>query len=191
MVFNVNKSFEVDNGIVLDAQSGVGLFSGSGVPTGTQAPQYTRYYDSTTGVIWYKYGTGVNDWRKAQPGRLQDHITLLAPGSEGERVNRNSYSTLAYGHINGSANLENNTDLCFQIVASKSGSGTSDIRLFDITNNTTLGSAISVTSTNPEYYTIAITLPTGNISVEVQGRKSGNSTGTLYWASVEYIRTES
>jgi hypothetical protein len=189
MVFDPSKAFETENGVILN--DGTGFFSGSGSPVGTPAPIHTRYYDNATGIAWYKYGVGDNDWRKAQPGRIQDHITLLAPGASGINLNKNNYEVVAYGHINGSANLENNTNLLFQIVASKTGTGASTVRLYDADNATVLGSAISILTNNPEYYTVAITLPPGDISVEVQAEKTGNSTGTLYWACVEYVRTES
>lgn len=189
MVFNFNRAHEVEEGVILN--DGTGIFSGTGSPVGTAAPQHSYYFDSSTGIMWYKYGVGDNDWRRSRPGQLQDHITLLAPGAAGVNVNKNNYEVLGYGHINGSANLENNTILLFQIVASKSGTGTSTVRLYDSDNATVLGSAISILTNTPEYYTTTITLPTEDISVEVQGEKSGNSSGVLYWACVEYVRSES
>ncbi len=189
MVFDFSRAHEVEEGVILN--DGTGIFSGLGSPVGTAAPQHSYYFDSTTGIMWYKYGVGDNDWRKSRPGAFQDHITLLSPGADGVNVNKNSYEILAYGHVNGSANLENNTALLFQIVASKSGTGTVAVRLYDADNATVLGSPISILTSTPEYYTAAITLPSGDISVEVQGEKTGNSSGTLYWAAVEYARPES
>jgi hypothetical protein len=54
------KAFEVKEGILVEGAAG--LFSGSSSPLGYAAPIGTRYYQTTTGDAWRKFGSGDNDW---------------------------------------------------------------------------------------------------------------------------------
>ena len=60
MSFNENKAFEAAEGFqVFDFG---GYYAGTGVPTGTSAPQSSIYLRFVQPEIWRKYGPGDNDW---------------------------------------------------------------------------------------------------------------------------------
>ena len=60
MVFNSEKAFEVDDGIILE-DGGAGLFTGSDSPQGNDAPEGSIYLRKNHD-FFIKEGPGVNDW---------------------------------------------------------------------------------------------------------------------------------
>jgi hypothetical protein len=72
MAINFDKAYEVENGIIL-SRDGAYLIGGNTDPTGSDAPVGTWYLRLDTKTLWYKYDTGVNDWRQISA----DDITAL------------------------------------------------------------------------------------------------------------------
>jgi len=63
MAFDFNKSFEVrSDGLVIDGAGG--LFSGSGSPSGNQAPEGSYYLRTDNYSLWKKVGPNATDWRQ-------------------------------------------------------------------------------------------------------------------------------
>jgi len=187
MVFDQDGTFDIDNGIEL-AKDGTKIFSGQGTPIGTQAPQRSYYFDNLTGLMWYKYGALTTEWREVRPEQQQDHTAIFTGNGVGQSFNKNTYERLAITHINGLSSCPPNCTVEFQIIVSQAGTSSIDIQLYDVTNAQVIAGPINVTSASPEYRSAMVTLPAGDTIVEIQGKKNGNSVGTLYWGGIEMRR---
>jgi hypothetical protein len=62
---NLNRAYEVNNGIVIN-EDGAYLTSGSSSPVGLDLPVRTIYLQLTASglIYWRKFAAGVNDWRQ-------------------------------------------------------------------------------------------------------------------------------
>ena len=175
MTFDPDKAFDVDNGIVLHGENGVGLFSGNGTPSGTQAPQGSYYFNSVDGAMWYKHGAGVNDWRTVNPEFSFDHYTILTAPNTGIEFNSATYEVISNGHIAAFDEHPNNTTWVWCISGYKSagGGGSVDLRVYDVTNAQELG-FFNFTETVPTLKSAVLTTqPTGDTRIELQGRRIG------------------
>lgn len=105
MAINVDRAFDVNaNGIGYRDDDGNVLFyvvTGTGDPSGSPAPVNTWYFRQDGQLIYYKFGSGNNDWRQIRaqdidfnntvaqiqnnPENVQEAITELAGSLESKR----------------------------------------------------------------------------------------------------------
>ena len=68
MAINIDKAYEIsEDGFAFSDDNGAVLFyiaTGSGDPTGSSAPINTWYFRQDTRIMYYKYGSGNNEWRQ-------------------------------------------------------------------------------------------------------------------------------
>lgn len=189
MPFDSNKAFDMFNGIVL-GEDGAGLFGGRGSPSGQAAPQGSYYIDADTGLMWYKHGALDTEWRQVRPEFFQDHLVLFTSFKTGSSFNKNTWERLCVGHLEGEVDEPNNTIWTFVVICSQSGNSSVDIRLWDGTNSQQLGTTINFTEKVPTFKTISFTPPVGDVIIEIQGMKNGNSVGELFWGAIEVRRND-
>ena len=82
MSFNLDKTFEINEG--LSITGGSSLVSCVGSPVGQAAPVGTYYFQTDGPAIWEKYGAGDNDWRSVVDYVLSNTsipVTLLWNGA--------------------------------------------------------------------------------------------------------------
>ena len=187
MAIDKTKAFETNSGIIFNDDTGV--FYGTGTPVGQDAPVRSYYFDQSNGLMWFKFGVGVNDWRQVRPEFYMDHAPIYTGNGSGQSFNKNTYERLATGHVDGPDALPPNTIYEFQVIASQAGTKSIDIQLYDLTNGAILAGPLSFTETIATYKAISFTPPNGELVIEVQGKKNGNSVGTLFWCSTEIKRT--
>jgi hypothetical protein len=62
---NLSRAYELENGLKL-GEEGPYVTGGSSTPVGLDLPELTIYIQNIAdgNIIWRKFGTGVNDWRK-------------------------------------------------------------------------------------------------------------------------------
>jgi len=189
MTFDHTKAFETSNGIILDDVTGVGIFSGIGSPVGTDAPFASYYFNKTDGLMWFKFGAGVNDWRTVNPEYFQDHNTIFTSTGSGVNFNKKFFERLCLGHMNSLDQEPNNSTNLWQIICEQSGNSSVDVQLYDVTNAQVLAGPINFTETTPTYKEVTFTPPPGPEPViEIQGMKNGNSNGEIFWSAIEVRR---
>lgn len=192
MTFDWTRAFETDNGVILDAANGVGIFSGNGSPVGTDAPVRSYYFDKADGLMWFKYGNLVGEWREVRPEFGVDNNNILTTTKDGYGFNKQNPERLCVGHIEGSSFFPANTGFKFYVLAQQSGSGSVDIQLYDLNANQVIAGPINFTETALTLKSAMIPdnlMPVNDVAIEIQGSKNGNSTGTIFWSSIESKRT--
>ena len=135
MVFNPNKSFEVQDGIILNLEGGAGLFTGTDDPTGTDAPVGSRFYRTNGGgpEIWTKFDVGVNDWRREGKGKSLS--TSFTNGNSDPFLTKTgaTYSTAAQMIWPGS-DIFGNISSASALLAVKAEGKAAALRIYDSTN---------------------------------------------------------
>ena len=185
MSFNSTKSFDVDNGISLGGVGSPGVFSGTGAPTGFDAPIGSRYYQSD-GSIWNKETAGGGGWLRrtviGQPNGV-DHNNLFSSDANGQNITTGAYETYTVGPAGGASVYPPTVTYKFIAVAQTSSGGTVDVRLFNLTDAVSLAVLSYSAVTVPTFMQAAFTLTGSDKIVEVQARRTGG-TGQLFEATL-------
>lgn len=84
-MINVDKAFEINSpGLLTTDGQGVSKFyltSSAGDPTGSSAPINTLVLREDNQTLWYKFGSGNNDWRQLRANDIAFNVSSLTANS--------------------------------------------------------------------------------------------------------------